>query len=72
MLAEDWEGRVRVWDLRRSVRATRLPTGEIRRVLLEITVLPPLYGAPRRLWNLKFMAEMREREREWGGCGARR
>ena len=41
MLAEDWDGRVRVWDLRRLVRATQLPTGEIRRVLLEITVLPP-------------------------------
>ncbi|KAJ4824935.1 hypothetical protein Tsubulata_031569 [Turnera subulata] len=29
MLEEDWVGRVMVWDLRRSVMETRLPTGEI-------------------------------------------
>ncbi|WVZ21295.1 hypothetical protein V8G54_008617 [Vigna mungo] len=41
-LEEDWMGRVEVSDLRRSVTATRLPTGESSRVLLEITALPPL------------------------------
>lgn len=44
-----------VCDLRRSVTETRLPTGERRRVLLEMTALPPLYGAPRRFWNRKFI-----------------
>ena len=51
MSAEDWIGRVRVWDLMRSVTLTRLPTGEISRVLLLITTLPPLYGAPSRFWK---------------------
>lgn len=42
MLAEDWKGSVRVWDLMRSVTEIRLPTGEIKRVLLMRRVLPPL------------------------------
>lgn len=40
-LEEDWMGSVEVWDLRRSVTATRLPMGESSRVLLEMTALPP-------------------------------
>lgn len=56
MLQEDWIGRVMVVESRRLVTETRLPTGEISSVLLTITVLPPRYGAPRRFWNLKFIA----------------
>lgn len=52
MLAEDWQGKVSVSDFMRSVTEIRLPTGEIRRVLLMILAFPPLYGAPRRFWNL--------------------
>lgn len=52
MFEDDWQGRVMVSDFMRSVTEIRLPTGETRRVLLTTTVLPPLYGAPRRFWNL--------------------
>lgn len=52
ILEEAWTGRVIVWDLMRSVTETLLPTGEISSVLLVIMALPPLYGAPRRFWNL--------------------
>lgn len=48
ILEDDWTGRVRVWDLMRSVTETRLPTGEISSLLLTTMALPPLYGAPRR------------------------
>lgn len=48
-LEEDWHGKVTVSDLTRSVTETRLPTGEINRLLLATTAFPPLYGAPRRL-----------------------
>ena len=41
MLLEDWMGRVKVWDLRRSVTETRLPTGDIRLVFCVITAFPP-------------------------------
>lgn len=37
----EW-GSVVVSDLRRSVAETLLPTGDSRRVLLEMAVLPPL------------------------------
>ena len=61
-----------VSDLMRSVTEIRLPTGEIKRVLLTMTVLPPLYGAPRRFWNLKFIA-VRETVKHvalvWGRVG---
>lgn len=45
---EAWQGRVMVSDLTRSVTEIRLPTGDIRSVLLTTTAFPPLYGAPRR------------------------
>ena len=51
MSGENWIGRVRVWDLMKSVTLTQLPTGEISRVLLLITTLPPLYGALSRFWK---------------------
>lgn len=51
-LVEDCDGNVTVSDLIRSVIETRLPTGEIRRELFTTKALPPLYGAPRRFWNL--------------------
>lgn len=52
-------GSVMVSESRRLVTETLLPTGEISSVLLTITVFPPLYGAPRRFWNLKFIAAPR-------------
>lgn len=48
MFEDDWKGRVMVSDLTRSVTEIRLPTGDIRSVLLTTTAFPPLYGAPRR------------------------
>lgn len=42
ILEEAWIGSVVVSDLRRSVTETLLPTGDSRRVLLEMTALPPL------------------------------
>lgn len=59
MLDEASKGRVRVWDLARSVAAMRLPTGEYRMVFSATTALPPRYGAPSRFWKRKFMAERR-------------
>lgn len=56
MLEEASQGRVWVWDLVRSVTEMRFPTGERRRLLSATRTFPPLYGAPRRFWNRKFMA----------------
>lgn len=52
-------GRVRVWDLRRSVEDTRLPTGDSKVASSAITTFPPRYGAPRRFWKRKFIAGAR-------------
>ena len=54
-----------VSDFLRSVTEIRLPIGEISRVLSTVVTLPPLYGAPRRFWNRKFMISGEEEE---GGC----
>lgn len=51
MLLEDWKGSVWEWDLRRLVKEMRLEMGEMRVVLEVMTVLPPLYAAPRRFWK---------------------
>lgn len=52
MLEELSHGNVVVWDLMRSVTEILLPTGVIRSEFSEMIAFPPLYGAPRRFWNL--------------------